>query len=256
MNNNTSLQKPNDKIYKNPAIKFLLSLIESISGVGPVLAASRAAFEQKLSNIQEERRVIFFDELDKGGLITPEMLEKEEFIHSFLVVNRAAVNTYQREKIRRFARILLTAVEENDLAGDKFEEFTRILESISTRELYILSVLNSFEAANPHQIRRKQYHDGKDTIEGEEYLEDDVQRTTRYWLDFEKYIEKRLDIQSEVLSSILTGLNRTGLYETFSSILWDYGVGKGKITELFKQFAEWIKLESDEERRLSPDDKI
>jgi hypothetical protein len=240
MNKNTSIQKLASNTYKNPALQAILSLIEDVPIVGTVIGASRAGLEQRLSNMIENRKAVFFDELERGGLITSEMLEKEEFIHSFIVVYRAATNTYQRDKIRRFAHLLLNAIEENQLASDKFEEFCRILEDLSEREIFILKILRKYEINYPNQEVTHKWQNGESTE-----LENDGMRFNRLWDDLSSEIGTALAIDGSTLRSILVSLSRTGLYDTFIQL--DHIYGSGKTTPLFDEFAKWIQLESEKD---------
>jgi hypothetical protein len=242
MSENNKIQKFAQKTYKNPITQATLTAIDTLPIIGAFTASSRKAMEQVYANAVEERRQAFFDELEKGAAITSEMLETEEFIHSVFVTYSAAMRTYQRDKIRRFAHVLLTAIEKDELASDKFEEYMKILDSLSERELAILIKLHKYESLHPHIIRYHEFDNGK---KKEEYLENDLQRANGFWDKFVIKIEEELDIEREILASMLTGLSRTGLYETFTGSYLNYEGGKGKTTTLFKAFSEWIKLENE-----------
>lgn len=233
MDNNSSLQQLNTKMYKNPVIKAIQSLIEdNVPIVGTLVAASRAAFEQRLSNMQEERKAVFLAELDKGGSITTEMLEMEEFIHSFLVVYRAAINTYQREKIRRFARILLTGIEENELATDKFEEFIHILNGVTETDLLVIRELSAYESKYLSISKPESKWDVVHIL-----AETD-------WLQYVEYMEQAHNVRNEHVYSILNRLGSVGLYEINMGMNRS-GRSRGRATLLYSEFAKWVQLEAE-----------
>ena len=122
------------KVYRHPVVKAALVIVEDIPGPGTIISASRQLAEQTYDNMIAERKAAYFQELENGGEITDEMLTQEEFIHSVIVTYNASLRTYQQKKIRRFAKILLKAIEENELASDKFEVFVRILDDLTETE--------------------------------------------------------------------------------------------------------------------------
>ncbi|MEM9953791.1 MAG: hypothetical protein AAF846_19435 [Chloroflexota bacterium] len=128
---------------ENPLTALLLT---TVSLFIPQIAVGKEAIDHAVTKIQKQRFQTLIDELAKGEkLLTPEIIESEEFIHSFVVVYRAAINTYQRDKIRMFARILINSIKLNELTSSRFEIYINLLETISYMELEILKKLNSLE---------------------------------------------------------------------------------------------------------------
>lgn len=77
-------------------------------------------------------------------------------------------------------------------------------------------------------------------------LENDLQRATRLWDSFEAAVETERGVRPDELRAILTRLNRTGLYETFIGGYYDYTGGKGKLTPVFAEFAEWLQVKGED----------
>jgi hypothetical protein len=222
-----SAEKFSEHYSENPLTAFLLT---ALGIVVPQIALGKEVIDRSVSKIQKERFQTLLGELSKGEkLITPELIETEEFIHSFVIVYQASMNTFQREKIRRFARILLSAIEKDELASDKFEEFTRILKDLTDRELEILIILKRIENKFPYNKND----------------EDDFQRVIRYWEDFLYQVNAQTDTDIQLIRYIITGLERTGLYESFAGMILGYDGGIGRTTALFDQFRGWIKLENE-----------
>lgn len=252
-----------DNYRDNPTMRVLLPVVAAMTGaatgdvmtgaiVGGGLASLAEGLNFAVSKIHQERFNTLIRELEKQNIVlTEQVVQSEEFIHSVLVIIRASLNTYQREKIRQFAHILSSAIENNELASDKFEEFVRILDDITLRELALMRLLREFEDVNPHEIRvDKNIYD--EVIR--EYVESDFQRAQKYWDGFIEKASIKFKLEQTNVSSILTGLNRTGMYETFSGAFIDYKGGQGKTTTLFQEFSEWIKFEGNTDSILYPDD--
>ena len=230
-----SAHKISDHYEENPLTSLLIT---TLSVAVPQIAIAKEAIDRAVTKIQKERFETLLDELTRGEkLLTPEIIESEEFIHSFVVVYRSAMNTYQRDKIRMFARILVSAIENDELASDKFEEYVRILDDLTTRELRLLMLLEEFENKNSHE----------QTDSGE--IENSLQRANRFW---EQYLlSAKVDFYNEsIVTNILGSLNRTGLYETFAGAYMDYKGSKGKTTALFADFKKWIVFENDTNEML------
>ncbi|GAB5490625.1 MAG: hypothetical protein Phog2KO_08400 [Phototrophicaceae bacterium] len=242
-----SAHKFTEHYDENPLTALLLT---TLSLVVPQIAIGKEAIDRAVTKIQQERFQTLIDELATGEkYLTPEIIETEEFIHSFVVIYRVVMNTYQRQKIRFFAQILLSAVEKDELASDRFEEFVRILEDMTYRELELLVLLNQYETNNSLESIKET--DSNGNILKEE-TENDAQRAQKFWDTFMNDGCKIFKCEPELLISVLTGLSRTGLYETFAGRFIDYD-GQGKITILFKEFTEWIKFESDTDSILYKD---
>jgi hypothetical protein len=139
---------------EQPLIRALFALASALPlPIGAGLAAvGKELMDAGVEEMLRERSRAFFDELAIGErYLTKELIQQEDFLHAFFATRQAAMRCRNREKIRRFARLLLTGIKENRL-DDTLEEFISILNDLSTRELEILRILKSFEDSYPHRM--------------------------------------------------------------------------------------------------------
>jgi len=213
------LQTLLEKYEKNRVIRGLIQLVPL--GIG---GAIDVALTITLEKIREERAAAFFAELDKGNVIVDEsLLKSEDFLHKFFTTTNYALNSRRREKIRMFARLLKSSLTENDLADiDEYEDFLKILDDLSHRELSALKILDEYSS----------------TPRKEE--QNDFQWTHQFWAEFEQRLEKELNIPANQVSDFMNRIVRTGCYETFTGY-WDYEGGKGKLTPTYQRFKKFIE---------------
>lgn len=237
-----ALQKIADAYEGSPLVRGLVQLLMSPVPYG-IGSAIDAALTSKIENMREERLRVFFKELAAGTRdLSEDTIQQEDFLHAYFATLKAAVNTRQKEKIGLFARLLSNAARMEQTGSETYEEFLRILEDLSLRELHILSILKRLEDAHPNLP--KVMRDG-------ELAETDLQRANRFWDDFEKAVESEVDIHPDELRAILNRLNRTGLYESIVGSYLGYGGGKGKLTPLFEQFTTWLQLQEEQSHKPS-----
>lgn len=112
----------------NPLMRGLVTFI-----LPPPLAGIDAAFVAKLKEIRVDRARTFFDELESGNaVLTPELLESEDFLHCAFITIKAALRTRRRAKIRFFARLLKSSVVEGSFTNtDEYEEYLEILDKLT-----------------------------------------------------------------------------------------------------------------------------
>lgn len=201
---------------------WLRALVQCIPYVGSGLDTIVAHY---LTQIEEKRMRVFFDELAKGPLeLTEQLVQEVEFLHRFTAATRAALRTERAKKIRYFARLLSASVAES-LDLSEYEEYLDILDDLSEREIAVLVLLSKYEAAEPCRPG-----------------ENELQRANRFWRAFLEDLESELGISKEVADPILTRLNRTGLYETFTGSYFNYTGGKGKLTPLYWRLERLVRL--------------
>lgn len=226
-----SAEKFSEHYDENPLTALLLT---TLSLAVPQISIGKEMIDRAVTKIQKECFQTLIDELAKGEkLLTPEIIETEEFIHSFLVVYRAALNTYQREKIRRFARILFASITHDELASDKFKSYVAILEKLTETDLTVLMILKELEDTHPIC-----------------YITDEVTNKTfvASWDRWNSYEEKlirqaklRLDISENLLYSKLYQLQSTGLYSQWDNLFYVSSPAyRGLTTEMFTDFIDWI----------------
>jgi hypothetical protein len=245
MSEDNKIQKFAETAYKHHLTQACLVVIDSVPIIGTGLAAGRKAAEQRYINILEQRKTIWFSELEKGGHITQEMYESEEFIHSVVVLYDAIIRTYNHDKIRRFARILLSAIKKDELASDKFEEYAKILESLSEREINLLSSLQKLEHRFKYTKKisiSKSPHSSSNAIQ--EWVFD---ITMNVWDEFIDHIMHKYQLPKPLLMNELSKLEGMGLYSGTQAIRQE-GINFNNIgttSFLFDDFSEWIKLENE-----------
>jgi hypothetical protein len=213
-----------DKWLLNDYEKSVLRAIIQFdpTGIGPAL---EIYLSQNLAKIKEKNFRILMEQLSTGEkYLTPEIIDSEEFIFAFFAVTDAALRSHREEKIKAFANLLLYGAKTGQYNSEVIYEFINILDEISIREFRILNFLHEFEEI---------------TSRNED--ENDLQFSTRLWNDFEIKIHSELNISPEELRNLLTRLNRTGLYETFSGTFLSYSGGKGKTTFLYGEFIKWVQ---------------
>ncbi len=206
-------------------------VIRALAQVTPISSAVDAALVAKLENIHKDKLREFFDELKKGDIpLTPEIIESEDFLHCYFSTVRAALNSRRREKIRYFARLLISSVNSSEISTvDEYEECLSILDELSFRELGLLVVLSRYEKENFRQ---------DDT--------DQIQRPNRFWDQLSSEIRSRFSISDGELNGILARLNRTGLYRTIVGMYPGYTGGRGELTPLYAKLEKMIRPDEDE----------
>lgn len=209
------------KRYENsPIIRSLIQLIPC--GVGSALDT---AITIKIINMREKRLRVFYDKLGEGDIIlTPDLLESEDFLHYYISTYKAVINTKRSKKVEFFAKLLKAYIIYDELKQlDEYEDYLKILDDLSYRELVILIKLETCES---------KYSKEDD--------ENDLQYCSRYWDEFKSKLIFELRIQEDEIESLLTRLNRTGCYETFTGNYLDYTGGKGRTTPTFKKLKKYI----------------
>ncbi len=218
----TPIRKLAEQYNDKPVVKALVQLIT------PYVDALNTLLMTHLQSFRDKRIITFFDELATLDIeLNPELLVSEEFLHCCFATLKAAINTYQKERIRNYANLLAAYIiggNFNDV--DEFEEYLKILEELSLKEINILNTLEAHEAKHPLK---------EDENEG--------QRVNRFWASFTETLVNELEIPKEEIDARLMRLTRTGCYD----LLRTYVVGsKGKLTPTYfrlKQFLDADALE-------------
>lgn len=186
--------------------------------------------------LRKQRQERLLNELARGEkLLTDKVIRSHEFVSAFMIIHHVVLRTRHEEKIKYFARLLLSGIENKKLDTDEFEEFVSILDDLSYREIEILQLLHHFEKNTPADL--------VDRGNPELKLENSVQIAMRFWDQFEDAISNRLGINSEVLISLMVRLQRTGLYRMLHGH-WGDKNKHGETTALFENFISWIESEA------------
>jgi hypothetical protein len=209
----------------NRVIRGLIQLLPF--GVG---GAIDVVLIRTLENIREERARAFFDELADGNVLVDELLlESEDFLHCYFATAKFALNSRRREKIQMFARLLkssLTGEGPHDV--DEYEDFLRILDELSYRELQALAIMDEFS----HTPRTQE--------------QNDLQWTNTFWNEFARRLEDQLRIPADEVTDFMNRISRTGCYEVFTGGYFDYTGGKGKLSPTYRRLKKFI-LESSQD---------
>jgi len=208
------------KYESNRVIRGLIQLVPL--GIG---SAIDVVLTKTLENIKDERANAFFDELATGNVIVDEsLLESEDFLHAYYATTKAALNSRRREKIRMFARLLKNSLNENEISNlDEYEDFVKILDELSYRELIALNILDEYSV----------------TPRSED--QSDLNWTDQFWDKFEKRLTDELSIPGDQVVDFMNRISRTGCYEMFMGGYMDYTGGRGKLTSTYQRLKKFIE---------------
>ena len=206
--------------YDNRVIRGLIQLLPC--GIG---SAIDVVLMKTLEHIQRERTMAFFDELAKGDVIVDEeLLKSEDFLHAYFATTKYALNTRRREKIEMFARLLKSSLTEKDISNiDEYEDFLKVLDELSYRELLALRILDKYSSTARSEAQK------------------DLKWTNQFWDKFEEDITNELKIPKDQIASFMDKIARTGCYEMFTGAYWDYTGGKGKLTSMYWRLKKFIE---------------
>lgn len=214
------LQPLLSKYESNRVIRGLIQLVPL--GIG---SAIDVVLIKTLENIQEERVNTFFDELAAGNVIVDEsLLESEDFLHAYYATTRAALNSRRREKIQMFARLLKSSLKGNEISNiDEYEDFVKILDELSYRELIALNILDEY-SVTPRSDDQN-----------------DLNWTDQFWNKFEERLMNELGIPGDQVVDFMNRIARTGCYEMFMGGYYDYTGGRGKLTSTYQRLKKFIE---------------
>ena len=137
--------------------------------------------------------------LGKGGTsFDPEILKtKDEFVYFFALTLDAAERAAAREKIWLLASLLRSALYYEHLSERaEYEDYLKIVDELSLREMVLLHILQKYELATPLQ-------DG----------ENSTQRASRLWEAFMTEATSRFGVPKEEITAMLVRIVRTGCYD-------------------------------------------
>ncbi len=213
------LQPLLEKYENNVVIRSLIQLVPL--GFG---SAIDVALTKTLDKIKQERATTFFDELAEGGIVVNEsLLESEDFLHAYFATTRYALNSRRREKIEMFARLLKNSLTENDISNiDEYEDFLKILDELSYRELLALNILDEY-GTTPRTDEQN-----------------DLQWSNQFWTQFKMRLALDLNISENQVPDFMNRVARTGCYESFSGIWTDSEIGQGRLTPTYHRLKKFI----------------
>ena len=180
----------------------------------------RASFQKKLELVLEEVAA-------GDRLVTTQELSEVDVIENLNRLMQAISRTNVNDKIRIMTRLFVRGcISDEPLNTDTYEEYLRILEDLSVREIAVLAILYSVEQ-NPDAYIDKE-------MSKEEYL------PHRYWEKFKEKVTSELSIPSGHIYAVMKRLERSGLFAMYNG--FSFGtVEEGKTTAYFDEFYKYIK---------------
>jgi hypothetical protein len=206
-----------------------------VPGLGPVVTGVDAAIQAKLQREKHERLGYLIECLesgsdDFGGPIPFQY--SAQVLHAAYVTIEATLRTSRREKIRLFAKLLKSGLVDPPIIDleNEYEDYLKILDDLSIRELQYLYLLNSYETEYPIKPDESDIHD---------WVE-------RHWGLFEDDASRRLRIPKGEFSGLTARLVRTGLFETVhvARVGGDI-VYEGVLTGVYKRLAHLLGNDAD-----------
>lgn len=184
----------------------------------------------RVKEIRLKRSKTFFNELQQRNVVLKEeTIKSEDFLHKFFVSYKAAINTRQREKIRMFARLLNSSLEDTPINPvDTFEDYVKILDDLSFREIRALILLESF------------YNTPKSDNENK------LQWTQKFWEDYKNELTVKLNIPEQLISDFMDRLARTGLFRKLDENIFADKEAEGILTPTFDGLKKYA-LDKDSE---------
>lgn len=212
-----------EKYESNLVIRGLIQLLPF--GIGGTIDMVLNKTSEK---IQKERASVFFEELSAGDIIVDEsLLESEDFLHAYFATTKFALNSRRREKIQMFARLLKNSLTEHEIQDiDEYEDYLKILEELSYREIVALRIMDDFS-----MIPR-------------EKGQNDLQWIDLFWSDFEKKLSNTINIPTEQVTDFMNRTSRTGCYEPITGGYLGYTGGKGKLTPTYQKLKKFIETKN------------
>lgn len=179
---------------------------------------------QRVKEIRLERSKTFFDELESGlKQLDDETIKSEDFLHKFFISYKAAINTRRREKTKMFSNLFKSSLLKTDVSiVDTFEDYLKILDELSYREIQALYILESFYSTPRNSD------------------DSNLNWTDKFWDKFVSKLSTDVKISPEKVDSFMIRVSRTGCYELFTGKIISGGTGgKGILTPIFFDLKEY-----------------
>lgn len=204
-----------DFYRRNPIIRGLAQLVPY---GGPALDA---AIISAYDGMAQKRVKQFFQDLEQNNVqLTPEIVQSDEFLHRFMITSRAVMAQGESEKLRLFANLLTNGIS-NDLSTAEYEEFTQILEALSTRELHLLRLIDERQRSQPMERGKPAPASGE------------------FWNRLIDEAAYSLSVTPAEIAAMLVRLTRTGCYMENPSTSWQYGQ-QGYTTAIWRKFRKFV----------------
>lgn len=208
---------------KNPFVRTLLQAL-NIPGV----SQADAVISTYINNLKAEKLRLFFDELNNGtSELTENIIESNDFLHSYFSTVNYVIRTRSDEKVKRFAHILKSLAHQK-INADEFDDYIAILDELSEREFTILALKYNYELKFLPEIGETEYRSNG-------VIQNPKQITNLYWKGFIEEIINKLNLDEVEISSMLIRLQRTGCYIAHTGYYDSKNDSDGNTTALFKK---------------------
>lgn len=202
---------------------LILAITSAIPYVGGIVQGADAAIFAHVEREKSDRLEYLIKALetgleDFGGIIPIE--RSDPVIHAAYITIEATLRTARRRKIRAFSKLLASGLRPDPKINleYEYEDYLKILDDLSIRELQLLAILFSFEQESA----------------GTEHM-NDLARADSFWERFETQAIQELSIPRDELTGLITRLGRTGMYEPIIGTYFDYEGGRGKLTGAYRR---------------------
>jgi hypothetical protein len=211
---------------RNPTVRGIVEVTKALPIVGSIMAIFDASVLASLEQYREKQFQIFLDEIASSGL-NPDVpipdSKQGDVIRAILITTEAVARSHREEKIRAFARLLISGLQEPPRIAilDEFDDYVSILDEVSWREWQMMAILSEYE-----DRYRSVTH------------EPDYKEIREYWDKFVADLTLRLGIPAPEASGLIARLGRTGLYEVLVVSLYGGNVTVGTLTGTYYRLAE------------------
>lgn len=199
--------KASEQYSQKPVLRSLLQLL-------PGWGSADELLQQRANELREERVRTFFDEL--AGLeheLTEELINSENFLHSYFSTMKAVIATRRHEKIKLLADLFKGSVILRQDDPDAFEEELNILDDMSFREIQILYVIEKHQKWDQLVLQpdpETWEYKYKLIVKEEEFSKSNE--------GIKDSIASELEIDRILVDGMLIRLSRTGLLERVTTL--------------------------------------
>ena len=201
----------------NPLVRLIVKLIPYAGS--PIDGLIVGVVE----NMLKERLKIVLDRLESNEITLDEQTaQSHEIIHCIMVTLRAASRAHQKERIERFIDLLSSFLNrEEGLDLNTFEDYLKILESLSEREMVILLCIDHYES--------------KFGLSSSPSIGTLV---NSYWDQCMTDIRNRLNIEEDEANALISRLIASGCFDSFVGT-YDMMPPKGRLSPVFYKMKKY-----------------
>ena len=216
------------KIFLAPVISEIIRpIILNVNKIVIEAIKSSTTNKEPFDIYIELRKSTFLRELEANAPDIKIAANIDEVIRRTFDVAQMIPRT-REEKLKYLARLLQYSISEEEFVlADEFDDYLKILDELSVREMQILCIFNDY---NEKFVKLEE--------------QNDLQHSNMFWNEFIIKIKDKLHLNDDQTSAILQRICRTGCIEAITGIYWNYKGGQYKITSLFKELVKIAKIKS------------